>query len=236
MEVTLDKGRSWRLADIEYPEDRYRDFDKDLFGGRIDMGWRESSFCWCFWSIDLSKEEIGTAKDIFVRSMDESMNVQPRDMYWSVLGMMNNPWFRVAIIVDGDNIKFEHPTQPALMPGGWMERIKKAGGDLNNGRWGEAEGDDALSDNNVQPVSQEIRMKKEGLGCVIDISQLKAHTSSKEPWFVVNGEVYDGTKFLESHPGGAQSIVSAAGLDVSEEFLAIRKSSSKSALREWFEY
>jgi nitrate reductase (NAD(P)H) len=40
----------------------------------------------------------------------------------------------------------------------------------------------------------------------------------------VNGDVYDGTKFLEGHPGGAQSIISAAATDASEEFLAIRKS------------
>jgi nitrate reductase (NAD(P)H) len=35
--------------------------------------------------------------------------------------------------------------------------------------------------------------------------------------------VYDGTAFLEDHPGGATSITASAGLDVSEDFLAIRK-------------
>lgn len=107
-----------------------------------------------------------------------------------------------------------------------MERVKKAGGDLTDARWGEAKRD-VTSDTKNQPASKEISMKKEGLDCMIDISQLKVHACSKEPWFVVNGEVYDGTKFLEGHPGGVQSIVSAAGLDMSEEFLAIRKYSSK---------
>jgi nitrate reductase (NAD(P)H) len=46
----------------------------------------------------------------------------------------------------------------------------------------------------------------------------------KEPWFVVNGEVYDGTAFLEGHPGGATSIIGAAGQDATDEFMAIRKS------------
>ena len=74
---------------------------------------------------------------IIVRAMDESMAIQPRDMYWSVLGMMNNPWFRVTITTENGRLKFEHPTHPTKA-GGWMERVKKAGGDLTNGFWGEA--------------------------------------------------------------------------------------------------
>lgn len=29
--------------------------------------------------------------DLLTRATDEALAVQPRDMYWSVLGMMNNP-------------------------------------------------------------------------------------------------------------------------------------------------
>jgi nitrate reductase (NAD(P)H) len=48
-EITPDKGESWRLANINYPEDRYREAkEQDLYGGVLDMSWRESSFCWCF--------------------------------------------------------------------------------------------------------------------------------------------------------------------------------------------
>merc|ERR1712169_130050 len=140
VEVTLDKGKSWALADIRYHEDDYRDQadeDEMLYGGRLDMGWRETCFTWCFWEIDLKVADLALAGDVMVRGMDESMNVQPRDMYWSVLGMMNNPWYRVTITLEGDYLRFEHPTQPALMPGGWMERVKKAGGNLANGFWGE---------------------------------------------------------------------------------------------------
>lgn len=232
VEVTLDKGKSWRLADVEYPEDRYRGFEKDLFGGRMDMSWRESCFCWCFWSIDLSKDELSGAKDIFVRAMDESMNVQPRDMYWSVLGMMNNPWFRVTINVDGDSMHFEHPTQPALMPGGWMERVKKAGGNLVNGLWGEKlEGEEKT--NEEAEVVKEISLVKEGLKRAITIDELRKHDHAEEPWFVLKGEVYDGTKFLEGHPGGAQSIISTAGLDATEEFMAIHSETAKAMMVEY---
>lgn len=239
VEISLDKGKcksvvtlhlarktdiiiAWRLANIEYPEDKYREYESDLFGGKVDMFWRETCFCWCFWNLEIPIPDITDSDAILVRAMDEALSIQPRDMYWSVLGMMNNPWFRVAIIKDGDTIRFEHPTQPALMSGGWMERVKKAGGDLTNGHWGEVMSHEEAETNNGKAV-EEINMKKEALNRTVDLAEFKAHVSPEEPWFVVNGEVYDGTKFLEGHPGGAQSIVSAAGMDVSEEFLAIRK-------------
>ncbi|EXJ78404.1 nitrate reductase [NADPH] [Capronia coronata CBS 617.96] len=229
VEITLDKGKTWRLADIEYPEDRYRQVDRTLFGGQLDMSWRETCFCWCFWSINLSISELSASKDIFVRAMDESMNVQPRDMYWSVLGMMNNPWFRVTVTLEGDHLRFEHPTQPALIPGGWMERVKKAGGNLANGFWGEKlDGEEKEAPPEAQP--EEISMVKEGLKNPITIDELRKHDTEKQPWFVVNGEVYDGTAFLDEHPGGAQSIISAAGLDATEEFMAIHSETAKAMM------
>lgn len=229
VEVTLDKGKSWRLADVEYAEDRYRQVDKDLFGGRLDMSWRETCFCWCFWSIDLPTDDLAGAKDLFVRAMDESMNMQPRDMYWSVLGMMNNPWFRVTITPEGEYLRFEHPTQPALLPGGWMERVKKAGGNLANGFWGEQlEGEDRATPDGEQ--AKQISMIREDLKNPITIDELKKHDNEKQPWFVVQGEVYDGTAFLGEHPGGAQSIISAAGSDATDEFMAIHSETAKAMM------
>lgn len=223
VQISLDQGKSWRFGNIEYAEDKYRAFeDKELFGGRLDMDWRETCFCWCFWKLNVLVEELKDAKDIVVRAMDESMNVQPRDMYWSVLGMMNNPWFRVVVHNENGTLRFEHPTQPALMPGGWMERVKKAGGNLTNGYWGERIGAEDSDATQVE-VPKEIKMTKDGLDKEITIDELRKHEGAENPWFVVNGEVYDGTAFLEGHPGGAQSIISAAGQDTTDEFMAIRK-------------
>lgn len=221
VEVSLDKGRTWRLAEIEYAEDRYRDAEQYMYGGRLDMSWRESCFCWSFWSLDIRVSDLVDANDLVVRAMDDSMSVQPKDMYWSVLGMMNNPWFRVTISREGDYLRFEHPTQPALLPGGWMEKVKKAGGNLANGRWGEKlEGEE---EQQIEPeAAKEGLMTKEGLKNDITIDELRKHDNEQDPWFVVNGEVYQGTAFMKEHPGGAQSIISAAGLDTSDEFMAIR--------------
>lgn len=226
VEVSVDKGKSWRLAKIDYAEDRYREADpQELYGGTVDFSWRESSFCWCFWNIDVPVSELSEAKDVLVRAMDESMNIQPRDMYWSVLGMMNNPWYRITISKEKDYLRFEHPTQPALLPGGWMERVKKAGGNLSNGYWGEQIGGEEAQEP-VTEAAGEVKMIRDDLNRKITIDELRKHDNDKEPWFVVNGEVYDGTAFLDGHPGGASSIVSAAGLDSSDEFMAIREYST----------
>jgi len=227
VELSLDGGRSWRLADIQYPEDAYREANPgtQLYGGRLDMSWRESSFAWCFWHLDMPVAELAEASDVVMRAMDESMNIMPKDMYWSVLGMMNNPWYRITITRKGDSLRFEHPTQPALMPGGWMERVKKAGGDLMNGRWGEKLNGEPELELSPSEETRAIRMTKDGERREISSAELREHDTKEDPWFVLQGEVYEGTSFLEEHPGGAQSIVSAAGLDVTDEFMAIRKCS-----------
>lgn len=234
VEITLDQGRSWRLAHVSYPEDDYRlvPDGEMLLGGRLDMSWRETCFCWCFWSLDIPLGDLvpsrgGRATDVMVRAMDEGMMVQPRDMYWSVLGMMNNPWYRVVVHYDADcgTLWFEHPTQPALIPGGWMEWVKKAGGDLTNGFWGDRLAEEAEKGAEwaaPAPV-KEIAMVNKSVRRDIELGEVKEHSGEAQPWFILDGEVYDGTKFLEGHPGGAASIVGAAGQDVTEEFLAIRK-------------
>jgi len=231
-EVSLDKGKTWRLANIDYQEDKYRVFeDHKLLGGRLDMDWRETSFCWCFWNLDLAVADLQEADDMVVRVMDEAMCIQPRDMYWSVLGMMNNPWFRIVIHKEDDTLRFEHPTQPALIPGGWMERVKKSGGNLTNGYWGEQINGQEPEHAAIEAV-KEIKMTKDG-GREISIDELKKHVNAESPWFVVNGEVYDGTAFLEGHPGGAQSIISAAALDATDEFMAIHSETAKAMMPDY---
>ncbi|KAH6635458.1 hypothetical protein B0J18DRAFT_48179 [Chaetomium sp. MPI-SDFR-AT-0129] len=235
LEVTLDQGKSWTLANVSYPEDLYRLAPEGemLYGGRLDMTWRDSSFCWCFWELDLPLSLLATAGDVMVRAMDDAMMVQPRDMYWSVLGMMNNPWYRVVIHKEAHALRFEHPTQPALIPGGWMERVKKAGGNITNGFWGEKKaGESETPVEELAPV-KEISMVNNKVDQKITAEELQQHSGEHEPWFIVNGQVYDGTKFLEGHPGGATSIINAAGQDVSEEFLAIHSENAKAMMPDY---
>ncbi|KAJ4390580.1 hypothetical protein N0V93_004176 [Gnomoniopsis smithogilvyi] len=239
VEVTLDRGRSWRLAHVNYPEDEYRlaPEGETLFGGRLDMSWRETSFCWCFWAMeipiaDLVDDKICTG-DVMIRAMDEAMMVQPRDMYWSVLGMMNNPWYRVVVHREGGEIWFEHPTQPLLQSLGWMERVKKEGGNLTNGFWGEKVGGEDEGEAVQAEPAKEVVMTSANVKREIGLEEVKKHDNEKEPWFVLKGEVYDGTKFLEGHPGGAASIVGAAGQDATEEFMAIHSENAKAMMPDY---
>jgi nitrate reductase (NAD(P)H) len=93
VEVSLDNGRIWSLADITYPEDLFRTVvHTDPIYGRLDLTDSDSCFCWCFWSFDVPFAELNDCDVISVRCMDESLALQPRDMYWNATGMMNN-WY-----------------------------------------------------------------------------------------------------------------------------------------------
>lgn len=93
VEISLDDGRTWNLASIVYPEDRFRTIIySDSIYGRLDLTDSESCFCWSFWSFEISLAELHDCDVISVRCMDESLAVQPRDMYWNATGMMNN-WY-----------------------------------------------------------------------------------------------------------------------------------------------
>ena len=140
-----------------YPEDLYRiTVPKDEVYGNIDVTDRDTSLwvyymfspctqvtdrllsCWCFWTLKASMKQLGTATSITVRAMDESLAIQPRDLYTkyvsflflypcpaligmprSAEGLMTNWWYRVAIhrevleaTADSEEsnvLRFEHP-------------------------------------------------------------------------------------------------------------------------------
>jgi nitrate reductase (NAD(P)H) len=79
----------------------------------------------------------------------------------------------------------------------------------------------------------ETKMTKDGIKRLITMEELKAHSGAEEPWFVVAGEVYDGTGFLKDHPGGGDSITLVAGEDATEDFMAIHSPQGKSQLAQF---
>lgn len=72
-------------------------------------------------------------------------------------------------------------------------------------------------------------MIKPGVDRKITPEELAAQDKQR-PWFVVRGEVYDGTPFLKEHPGGADSILLVAGEDASEDFIAIHSADGRAKL------
>lgn len=79
LELTLDRGKTWDPATMEYPEDQYRAASETetLCGGRLDTWWRDASFCWCFWEIDVAVARLKNSDDIMVQAMDDGLMVQP---------------------------------------------------------------------------------------------------------------------------------------------------------------
>ncbi|KAG1862047.1 hypothetical protein DFJ58DRAFT_776165 [Suillus subalutaceus] len=236
VEVSLDQGETWTLGNIEYPEDRFREVRlQDQFYGTLDATERDTSFCWCFWSFDVSHDILASCDALVVRAMDEGLALQQRDMYWHALGMMNNWWFRVVVhrIVNDDGkivLQFEHPTLAGTAHGGWMERMKVAGEDITKPVFGEKGRD--LVPRAPKHESDEICLTKPGINREITLEEFKAQDRQR-PWFVVNGEVYDGTPFLKDHPGGGDSILLVAGEDASEDFFAIHSAEGKRKLAEY---
>ncbi|KKY34236.1 putative nadh-cytochrome b5 reductase [Diaporthe ampelina] len=48
--------------------------------------------------------------------------------------------------------------------------------------------------------------------------EVAAHREASDAWMAISGEVYDLTKYLEEHPGGADILIEAAGTDATEAF------------------
>merc|ERR1712032_283191 len=72
------------------------------------------SWCWIFWHLDVPVASLARAAEICFRAWDDSQNCMPSMPTWNLMGMMNNPWFRVKVHrVPGtaDQIWFEHPTR-----------------------------------------------------------------------------------------------------------------------------
>ena len=63
------------------------------------------------------------------------------------------------------------------------------------------------------------------------MTQVKANNSAKSCWAVIDDYVYDLTKWINSHPGGAGAIVSLCGTDATVSFKAQHQNQAKPAVR-----
>jgi cytochrome b involved in lipid metabolism len=50
------------------------------------------------------------------------------------------------------------------------------------------------------------------------MDQVKSNNTSAKCWSVIDGIVYDLTRWINSHPGGAGAIRSLCGVDGTQEF------------------
>uniref|UniRef100_A0A6M2F4Y2 Cytochrome b5 heme-binding domain-containing protein n=1 Tax=Populus davidiana TaxID=266767 RepID=A0A6M2F4Y2_9ROSI len=73
-----------------------------------------------------------------------------------------------------------------------------------------------------------------GNGKVFTLAEVSSHNSPKDCWLVVEGRVYDVTKFLEDHPGGDEVLLSATGKDATDDFEDVGHSSTARAMMDEF--
>ncbi|KAG6809936.1 hypothetical protein H0H92_014018 [Tricholoma furcatifolium] len=237
VELSFDDGNLWMLAEIEYPEDAFRaSAFSDAVYGTLDLTDDDQCFCWCFWSFSVPLTLLRESASITVRAMDESLALQPRNMYWNATGMMNNWWFRVCIhALDDERLQFEHPTMAGTQPGGWMLRLKDSGKDPSKPNFSVANAPSTPETDIPLPAKAQIiiPMTRPDVNRKITVEELRSHANTENPWFVVAGEVYDGTEYLSEHPGGPQSITLVAGEDATEDFMTIHSSDAKRKLAQF---
>lgn len=56
---------------------------------------------------------------------------------------------------------------------------------------------------------------------LIAYDEVMRHNTKNDCWVIINGEVYDVTKFMEIHPGGVNAILKMAGKDATKAFMPI---------------
>ena len=195
VEVSFDSGESWELCKVTTTE-------KPTPYGKY--------WCWVFWEYEVDTTRLIMCKEIAVRAWDESTNCQPGNLTWNVMGMMNNPWFRVKIQAErtfnGLALVFKHPA--TIEAGGWMDKDKP------------------------KPADNKIDMGSGGKK--ITMEEVKRHKTDKDCWIVLDDRVYDCTNWLKDHPGGPTSIVMNGGTDATEFFNAIHSEKARAMLKDWY--
>ncbi|KAJ3703550.1 hypothetical protein LUZ61_007255 [Rhynchospora tenuis] len=67
----------------------------------------------------------------------------------------------------------------------------------------------------------------------LSASEISLHTSKDDCWLLINGKVYDVTKFLEDHPGGEEVLLhSSASGDATDAFENVGHSTSAVSMME----
>ncbi|KAG2182034.1 hypothetical protein INT43_006960, partial [Umbelopsis isabellina] len=209
VELSFDSGKTWELTSLTQPE-----LDEPLEAlENYDSGYpRVRRWCWTLWSHSIKPTRLLRCKEICVRAWDETMNTQPGNFSWNLMGMFNNCWFKIKVDVvddaDGGFLRFSHPTIAGSENGGWMDSLQAA-----------------------EPKVEEVAnaSKADNLP-MYTIKQVESHNKQDDCWIVVKNIVYNCTPFMNLHPGGIDSIGLVAGEDCTEDFEAIHSTSAKEML------
>ncbi|KAI9474233.1 MAG: nitrate reductase [Benjaminiella poitrasii] len=226
-EITLDDGKTWRLATVEDGKEEADKYAAEHYGldlsGKDPAYWNTRYWTWVHWSIEIPVVDLLGVKEICLKCWNDANNSQPKEPTWSLMGMLHNAWYRVRLHLVKEPelaLVFQHPTtlpddstlQHNDLPG-WLEEEKQEA---------------------AAPVAAaEKKINKDNTLKTFSLEEMAKHTTDDDCWLLYDGYVYDCTSFLKEHPGGAQSIILAAGSDCTDEFDAIHSQKAKDMLEQY---
>ncbi|KAL3914687.1 MAG: hypothetical protein SGILL_006003 [Bacillariaceae sp.] len=218
VEISTDGGVHWELATL----------DRKETPTEYGMFW-----CWTWWDYELKVADLVGCKEVWCRAWDDANMCQPDKPTWNLMGMGNNQVFRLKVHMEknasGEHVfRFEQPTQPGQIKGGWMTRVADKPESAGFGKLLELQADE------VEAAAPAAPAKKDGETKVYTMAEIEKHNTEEDVWIVVNNKVYDCTEYLELHPGGIDSITINAGADATEDFVAIHSAKATKMLEKYY--
>ncbi|KAF9924825.1 hypothetical protein FBU30_005274 [Linnemannia zychae] len=230
VQVSLDSGKTWQLAQLDNEQEEVEGKKAGLEIGR------NRSWCWRLWSLNIHTSDlVKNDGDIICRAWDTNNNTQPQTTEWNLMGMMHNAWYIVKGRIDrvatpekhevhlnkeekGQqpgihamlSLRFEHPTVVDDDP------TDDAMGGLQNKGWMKPP-----QDKMTEVTTLGDKVLEEADPYRFTRAEVARHTSRGDAWVIVHSKVYDCSAFLDDHPGGPASILSAAGTDATKVFKQI---------------
>mmetsp|Transcript_22396 Transcript_22396/g.32804 ORF Transcript_22396/g.32804 Transcript_22396/m.32804 type:complete len:859 (-) Transcript_22396:140-2716(-) len=246
VEVSFDQGKTWELATLSH-----------LPPNHAGKYWT-----WCHWTYEAPVKYLMAAANshVRVRAWDQTSNSQPFELTWNVMGMGNNPHFKVMVhpyeSADGEPaLWFEHPTIAGPGAGGWMikpiedfpvgtKTLSFKEPPIGKENWQDNMTNNAAYSplamkpgaNKVVPATGGPIVSTKGSDGkrFITMAEVEQHSSEKDAWIVVKDRVYDATPFLDQHPGGSASITMNAGQDTTEDFTAVHSAKAWADLEQYY--
>ncbi|KAK9765308.1 Nitrate reductase [NADH] 1 [Basidiobolus ranarum] len=199
VELSLDDGKTWILCNIDQ---------------QIPSPITKKYWAWAIWSYDLPLKKLLQCKEIIVRAWDSTLNTQPVNITWNILGQMNNAYFRLKVNLEENsngemNYRFEHPCLTANIASGWMVPKKDKQG----------------SEPSIKTTPK--------VGKAYTQEEVNKHNKPDDCWIIVKEGVYNVTDFIKLHPGGADSIIINAGGDCTEDFVSVHSTNAHNRLKKY---
>lgn len=258
VELSLDGGSSWEQCKLKNScHEKHEKQEKQAGGEKTSISTFSSPrgpirpytgykcFTFWLWELELPFWKLLHAKELVVRAVDEAMNIQPEQATWSVLGMMNNSWYRVKVFIEtaippsnGEKsrslhpaLSFSHPIVPDGPYHGWMrpfpssEHIRQALEAVSISRpTSGLKLHGSRSESGATAGEQHPRHQRRpaywggARPLQFTVSEVQEHATPEDCWIIIDREIYDLSPYLKEHPGGIAAITCVAGTDATHAF------------------